>query len=76
VVDIGARQLGRERSANVVNVPYSAAAITRAVRRAIRDPRPFKAQRLWRSGNKPRASQGVLAAIRLDDRMRRKLIVY
>ena len=75
VVDIGARQFGRERSTYVMNVPYSAAAITRAVRRAIRDPRPLRRNVYGGQGTATRIA-GVLAAIRLDDRMRRKLIVY
>ena len=75
VVDIGSRQLGRERSSNVVNVPYSASAIERAVHRAITRPRPLKRNVYGGQGTALRIAQ-VLASVKLDTRMRRKLIAY
>jgi UDP-hydrolysing UDP-N-acetyl-D-glucosamine 2-epimerase len=75
VVDIGPRQLGRERSANVTNVPYSAAAIERAVRRAITRPRPLRRNVYGGQGTARRIAQ-ILATAKLDARLRRKLIAY
>ena len=75
VVDIGPRQLGRERGGNVVNVPYSASAIERAVRRAITRPRPLKRNVYGGQGTAQRIAQ-ILASTKLDARMRRKLIAY
>ena len=75
VVDIGPRQLGRERSSNVVNVPYSASAIERAVHRAISRPRPLKRNVYGGQGTAQRIAQ-ILASTKLDARMRRKLIAY
>src|SRR5262249_42468315 len=40
VIDVGRRQLGRERSGNVTNVPYEKAAISRALRRIWNNGRP------------------------------------
>lgn len=75
VVDIGPRQLGRERSGNVVNVPYSVSAIERAVRRAISRTRPLRRNVYGGQGTARRIAQ-ILASVKLDTRMRRKLIAY
>jgi UDP-N-acetylglucosamine 2-epimerase len=37
VVNVGGRQAGRERNANVLDVPFSAAAVRRGVRKALTD---------------------------------------
>jgi UDP-hydrolysing UDP-N-acetyl-D-glucosamine 2-epimerase len=75
VVDIGARQLGRERSVNVVNVPYSSRAIAQAVRGAILKPRPLT-RNVYSGQRTARRIAEILATIQLDDRLRRKLIAY
>jgi UDP-hydrolysing UDP-N-acetyl-D-glucosamine 2-epimerase len=75
VVDIGPRQLGRERSGNVVNVPYSTSAIERAVRDAIGKPRPLRRNVYGGQGTAQRIAN-ILATVKLDDRLRRKLIAY
>jgi UDP-hydrolysing UDP-N-acetyl-D-glucosamine 2-epimerase len=75
VVDVGPRQLGRERSTNVVNVPYSAGAIQRAVRRAMSRPRLLRRNVYGGQGTARRIAR-TLARIQLDARLRRKLIAY
>jgi UDP-hydrolysing UDP-N-acetyl-D-glucosamine 2-epimerase len=75
VVDVGPRQLGRERSTNVVNVPYSAGAIQRAVRRAMSRPRLLRSNVYGGQGTARRIAR-TLATIQLDARLRRKLIAY
>ena len=75
VVDIGPRQAGRERGPNVVNVPYSARAIEQAVRRAISRPRPLK-RNVYGGQGTARRITAILANVKIDDRLRRKLIAY
>lgn len=75
VVDIGPRQFGRERGANVVKVPYSATAIERAVRRAINRPRPVSCNVYGGRGTARRIAK-ILAGVAIDSRLQRKLIAY
>jgi GDP/UDP-N,N'-diacetylbacillosamine 2-epimerase (hydrolysing) len=78
VIDVGPRQQGRERGANVRSLPWDANAIRGAI------------AAVWRAGKAPRiacdnpygggrAGRGiarVLASVPLDARLRRKLISY
>ncbi|MFN5877835.1 MAG: hypothetical protein ACK44B_03135, partial [Flavobacteriales bacterium] len=41
VVNVGNRQAGRLQSENVINVPFEAAEITKAVNELLRDPKIF-----------------------------------
>jgi UDP-N-acetylglucosamine 2-epimerase (non-hydrolysing)/GDP/UDP-N,N'-diacetylbacillosamine 2-epimerase (hydrolysing) len=78
VVDIGPRQLGRERSPNVVNAPFVAGRITRELQRvwnggqAVRFPR----KNIYGGDGAGRRIAAVLARTMLDERLRRKLIAY
>jgi GDP/UDP-N,N'-diacetylbacillosamine 2-epimerase (hydrolysing) len=79
VVDIGPRQRGRQRSENVVNVPGGEAAIAAAaVRKIWRNGKPTR----WRGGNvyggreTGKRIAAILASLRIDERLRRKLIAY
>ena len=78
VLDIGPRQLGRERGDNVSNVPYSAARIKTRLGTIWNHGRPRRA----RSGNiyggdgAARTIASVLASLTVDDRLLRKLIRY
>jgi UDP-N-acetylglucosamine 2-epimerase (non-hydrolysing)/GDP/UDP-N,N'-diacetylbacillosamine 2-epimerase (hydrolysing) len=78
VVDIGPRQLGRERGSNVVNVPFIAARIEREVRRIWNGGRPvrFEGRNIYGGNGAGRRIAAVLARTPLDDRLRRKLIAY
>ena len=78
VIDIGPRQSGRERGPNVVNVPYIEATIRRKLLTVWNRGRPKRA----RSGNiyggdgAGRKIASVLAELRIDDCLLRKLIRY
>jgi GDP/UDP-N,N'-diacetylbacillosamine 2-epimerase (hydrolysing) len=64
-VNIGSRQQGRERGANVIDAPHNAAAIVRAVRRALSETR-FR-RRLAQTVNPygdGRASQRIVRVLR------------
>jgi UDP-N-acetylglucosamine 2-epimerase (non-hydrolysing)/GDP/UDP-N,N'-diacetylbacillosamine 2-epimerase (hydrolysing) len=79
VIDVGPRQLGRERSKNVTSVPYSEAAIQRALARIWNDGRPklFRGRNVYGGGGAGRRIAEVLARLDLHDpRLRRKLIAY
>jgi UDP-N-acetylglucosamine 2-epimerase (non-hydrolysing)/GDP/UDP-N,N'-diacetylbacillosamine 2-epimerase (hydrolysing) len=78
VIDIGPRQLGRERGRNVTNVPYSAPRIEREIRRIWINGRPrrYGADNIYAGGNAARAITSALARIPLNDRLLRKLIRY
>jgi GDP/UDP-N,N'-diacetylbacillosamine 2-epimerase (hydrolysing) len=78
VVDIGPRQRGRERGANVVNVPYHAGAIRRALAKVWNDgrPRSFTGANLYGGAGAGRKIADVLAGLRIDEQLLRKLISY
>ena len=78
VIDVGPRQLGRERSENVTNVPYSEAAIRRALKRIWNNGRPqrFRGRNVYGSGGAGLRIARVLAGLRIDGKTRRKLIAY
>jgi len=78
VVDIGPRQRGRERGANVVNVPYQRDAIRGALAKVWNDgwPRRFTGANLYGGAGAGRKIADVLAGLRIDERLLRKLISY
>jgi GDP/UDP-N,N'-diacetylbacillosamine 2-epimerase (hydrolysing) len=78
VVNVGARQLGRERSENVTDVPYSETAVRRAVARTQNDPnlRRSAGRNVYGRGDTGRRIADVLGRLVLDQKLRRKLIAY
>jgi UDP-hydrolysing UDP-N-acetyl-D-glucosamine 2-epimerase len=78
VIDIGPRQQGRERSQNVTNVPYTAGALHRALHRIWNrgQPRRFPRRNLYGGRDTGLRIASILANLRVDDRLRRKLITY
>lgn len=78
VVDIGPRQAGRERSGNVVGVTYDAGSIRDAVARAWNNGRPtrWRGRNVYGGAGAGARIAGLLGTIPLDERLRRKLIVY
>ncbi|HMB95340.1 MAG TPA: UDP-N-acetylglucosamine 2-epimerase, partial [Tepidisphaeraceae bacterium] len=78
VVDIGPRQAGRQRSQNVVNVPYSEEAVAAAIKKVWRNGRPkrWDGSNVYGGDGTGRRIAAILAAIDLDDRLKRKLIAY
>lgn len=78
VVDIGPRQAGRERGANVINVPYQSARIKAALSRLWNEgkPRRFTSGNIYGGGGAARIIASTLSRVRIDDRLLRKVIAY
>jgi GDP/UDP-N,N'-diacetylbacillosamine 2-epimerase (hydrolysing) len=78
VVDIGPRQNGRERSGNGVNVPYQPARIAAAIRRIWRGGRPVRrpCANIYGVGGAGRKIAQILAGLKIDRRLLRKIISY
>jgi UDP-hydrolysing UDP-N-acetyl-D-glucosamine 2-epimerase len=78
VVNVGPRQLGRERSGNVTDVPYREAAIRKALAKRWLDgksPR-FTGRNVYGVGGAGQRIADILGRAALDDALRRKLITY
>ena len=77
VVNIGPRQLGRERSGNVTDVPYGEAAVGKALKHLWNrgKSRRFTGRNVYGGGAGERIAS-VLGRIALDGGLRRKLITY
>jgi UDP-N-acetylglucosamine 2-epimerase (non-hydrolysing)/GDP/UDP-N,N'-diacetylbacillosamine 2-epimerase (hydrolysing) len=78
VVNIGPRQLGRQRSGNVTDVPYSEANIRSALLQIWNGGRPkrYRGRNVYGTSGAGARIAEVLAQLSLDDRLRRKLIAY
>jgi len=79
-VNVGDRQIGRERAANVIDVPYDATAVSSAVQRALNDSE-FKAAMAatpppFGDGTSFRRITDTLADISVDERMLNKRMNY
>jgi len=77
VIDIGTRQQGRERGANVIYVSGPGTALRKALDRLLRAGRPkrFPARNIYGAGNAGQVICKTLASINVD-RFRQKLIAY
>jgi UDP-hydrolysing UDP-N-acetyl-D-glucosamine 2-epimerase len=78
VVDIGARQKGRERGPNVTDVPYTKAGFTAVLKKLWNNGRPkrFKSENIYGGDGAGRIIAGKLASVPLNDRLLHKLIRY
>jgi UDP-hydrolysing UDP-N-acetyl-D-glucosamine 2-epimerase len=78
VLNVGPRQLGRERGGNVVDVTYAPSAVRRALRNIWNDgnPKRHPPHNLYGSGRTSEKIARILATVPLDGRLRRKLIAY
>lgn len=78
VLDIGPRQLGRERGSNVTNVPYNPRRIQNELSRLWNSGRPvrFRSANIYGGGSAARIIASTLAKIRIDKRLLCKLISY
>ncbi len=70
VVNIGSRQDGRERAANVVDVPYSKRKIIQAIKRFRKNSyKRIKGGNPYRDLNTDKKITNILRAVKLDDRL-------
>ncbi|MDB5325185.1 MAG: UDP-N-acetylglucosamine 2-epimerase [Phycisphaerales bacterium] len=78
VINIGSRQEGRERSANVVDVPWDRTEIVAAISRAWNGgrPRTYAGTNVYGGGASGAKIAKVLATQELGTRLRQKLIAY
>jgi UDP-hydrolysing UDP-N-acetyl-D-glucosamine 2-epimerase len=78
VVDIGPRQLGRQRCKDVRNVPYRQAAIAAACRQIwnLGRPQRTKSRNVYEGRNTAKRIAQVLEKTVVDQRLLRKLITY
>jgi GDP/UDP-N,N'-diacetylbacillosamine 2-epimerase (hydrolysing) len=78
VVDLGPRQMGRERSENAVNVPFIQAKIERELRRVWNAGRPLRCEKknVYGGDGAGERIARVLAEVEIDARLWRKLIAY
>ncbi|MBC7783576.1 MAG: UDP-N-acetylglucosamine 2-epimerase (hydrolyzing) [Burkholderiales bacterium] len=78
VVNVGSRQAGRERDANVVDVPWRKAAITAAITSILRQRRTkrYSGRSVYGRGDAGKRIAAVLADVAINDQLRRKLIRY
>lgn len=78
VVDIGPRQLGRERSGNVVNVPFVKSRIDRELRRIWNRGKPIRCAKknVYGGDGAGMRITRILAGLRTDSKLLRKLIAY
>lgn len=74
VVNIGNRQLGRERSDNVIDVPWDQTQIISAIKKAMKSR--YTGKNVYGGGNAGKRIAKVLADVSLSGRIRQKLIRY
>ena len=77
VVNVGPRQTGRERGANVTDVDYGMS-LEKAIAALLRKKRTKRrrAERIYGDGKSSEKIASILARIRLDKRLRQKKIAY
>jgi len=77
VVNVGPRQTGRERGANVIDVDYGMS-LAKAIAALLRKKRTKRrrAERIYGDGKSSEKIAPILARIRLDKRLRQKKIAY
>jgi UDP-N-acetylglucosamine 2-epimerase (non-hydrolysing)/GDP/UDP-N,N'-diacetylbacillosamine 2-epimerase (hydrolysing) len=78
VIDVGPRQLGRQRCEDVRNVPYRQSSIAAAVTRIFNSgtPRRGKCANLYGGKNTGRRIATTLERLKVDQRLLRKIISY
>lgn len=76
VIDIGLRQHGREHGRNVIHLEDDPIQIERAARRIIEKPRRYRMKNPWGDGGASRRIVQTLSNLKIDDRIKQKLITY
>ena len=77
VVNVGPRQKGRERGANIVDAAYGKAT-EKAITALLRTKRAKRrrVERVYGDGKSSKKIASILARIRLDERLKQKRIAY
>jgi UDP-N-acetylglucosamine 2-epimerase (non-hydrolysing)/GDP/UDP-N,N'-diacetylbacillosamine 2-epimerase (hydrolysing) len=75
-IDVGPRQLGRQRCENVLNVPYRQSSITAAIKRVLKSKRPRRIKNVYEGKQAGRKIAQILAKLSINPQLLRKLIVY
>ncbi|HEX8325629.1 MAG TPA: UDP-N-acetylglucosamine 2-epimerase [Tepidisphaeraceae bacterium] len=78
VINIGDRQLGRERSPNLIDVPWKPEALSAAIASVWNkgNPKAYRGRNAYGGGDAGMRMAGLLATAPLDERLRKKLICY
>ncbi len=78
VIDVGPRQSGRERGANVLTVPFKRSALNSALKKIWNTGRPrrFPRRNIYGAGDTSKKIAKVLASVPLNEKLQRKLIAY
>src|SRR5258706_643693 len=78
VINIGDRQKGRERGANVRNIGFAKAELQQAIAAKWRGGKPprFSRRNIYGGTRAGRKNAQKLARLTIDERLRRKLIAY
>jgi GDP/UDP-N,N'-diacetylbacillosamine 2-epimerase (hydrolysing) len=78
VIDVGPRQLGRQRCEDVRNVPYRQSSIARAAEQILNRGKPKRGECANPYGGKDAGKRiaGILARLTIDRRLLRKMIGY
>lgn len=78
VIDVGPRQLGRERCKDVRNVPYRQSAVSAAILRILNNGRPRRGKCANSYGGDKTGAKiaSILVRLRIDQRLLRKIISY
>jgi GDP/UDP-N,N'-diacetylbacillosamine 2-epimerase (hydrolysing) len=78
VVNVGPRQLRRERSGNVIDVPYHEAAIRRAIANIWNNGRPkrWRGTNVYGGAGAGRKMADILGRLERNEALLKKLIAY
>ena len=78
VIDVGERQLGRERGGNVRNVPFSREKLVAALSAVWNGGRPrrWRGKNVYGGGGAGKRIADALARVDVNDRVLRKLVAY
>jgi UDP-hydrolysing UDP-N-acetyl-D-glucosamine 2-epimerase len=80
VINIGPRQVGRQRATNVIDVPYNTNQISAAVKRALTDKKFLKQVRLtknpWGDGKTAKRVASILEKLVINEKLLNKKLTY
>jgi len=76
VINVGPRQMGRERGSNVLDVDYGRNNIKKAVEQILQRPRRTKRCLIYGKGQSSRQIASILARMKIDRQLKQKKITY